>query len=71
MKREEIWIGVLLHTEERWKQFDYAKIFYNKSDAEQWAQSVKSYCAKTGALSYDRIYIGKIPTNFNYLRKEA
>ena len=71
MERKEIWIGVLLHTEERWKQFDYAKIFYNKSDAEQWAQSVKKYCAKTGALSYDRIYIDKIATNVNYLRKEA
>lgn len=69
MEKLEIWVGVLYNTKREWAQFDFAKVFYSKVEAEQWAQSVKKCCPSI--FGGERIYIGKIPTIVDFLANEV
>ena len=69
MERAEIWVAVLYNTKRQWAQFDYARVFNSEVEAKEWAQSVKkcSPCLFGG----ESIYIGKIPTNIDFLNNEV
>ena len=70
MERAEIWVAVLYNTNRKWKKFDFVKLFYSKVEAEQWAQYFKT-CCPFQLFGGESIYIGKIPTNVDFLENEV
>ena len=66
MKRKEIWIGVVIDTEEASDAFDDAYIFNSQEEAVEWAQGCKQEVEDE--IKGFSIYIGRISTAIDYAR---
>lgn len=66
MKRKEIWIGVIIDTEEASDAFDDAYIFDSKEKALEWARGCKEL--EEEEIKGISIYIGRISTAIDYAR---
>lgn len=66
MKRKEIWIGVVIDTEDASDVFDYAYIFDSKEKAVEWARECK--ILEEEEIKGISIYIGRISTAIDYAR---
>ena len=66
MKRNEIWIGVIIDTEEASDAFDDAYIFDSKEKALEWARGCKEL--EEEEIKGISIYIGRISTAIDYAR---
>lgn len=66
MKRKEIWIGVLIHTEYATDAFDDAYIFNSREEAVEWARECKEIAEEE--IKGVSIYIGRISMDIDYAR---
>ena len=66
MKRKEIWIGVIIDTEEASDAFDDAYIFNSKEEAIEWARGCTQEVEEE--IKGFSIYIGRISTAIDYAR---
>ena len=66
MKRKEIWIGVVIDTEEESDAFDDACIFNSQEEAVEWARGCKIEFEEE--IKGFSIYIGRISTAIDYAR---
>ena len=66
MKRKEIWIGVIIDTEEASDAFDDAYIFNSQEEAVEWARGCKQEVEEE--IKGFSIYIGRISTAIDYAR---
>ena len=86
MKRKEIWVGVIIDTEEASDAFDDAYIFNSREEAVNWARECKEIeeeekadkerVAAEKAAEKERkaqasIYIGRISTAIDYARSSG
>ena len=66
MKRKEIWIGVVIDTEEATDAFDDAYIFNSREEAVEWARGSKEI--EEEEIKGISIYIGRISMGIDYAR---
>ena len=66
MKRKEIWIGVIIDTEDASDAFDDAYIFNSQEEAVEWARECKLEVEEE--IKGFSIYIGRISTAIDYAR---
>ena len=66
MKRKEIWIGVVIDTEEASDAFDDAYIFNSREEAVEWARGCKEIDEEE--IKGISIYIGRISMGIDYAR---
>ena len=66
MKRKEIWIGVIIDTEEASDAFDDAYIFNSREEAVKWARECKEI--EEEEIKGFSIYVGRISTAIDYAR---
>ena len=66
MKRKEIWIGVIIDTEDESDAFDDAYIFNSQEEAVEWARGWKQEVEEE--IKGFSIYIGRISTAIDYAR---
>ena len=66
MKRKEIWIGVIIDTEDASDAFDYAYIFNSQEEAVEWARGCK--VLEEEEIKGFSIYVGRISTTIDYAR---
>lgn len=66
MKRKEIWIGVVIDTEEESDAFDDAYIFNSQEEAVEWARGCKEL--EEEEIKGISIYVGRISTAIDYAR---
>ena len=66
MKRKEIWIGVIIDTEEASDAFDHAYIFNSQEEAVEWAR--ECFQEVEEEIKGFSIYIGRISTAIDYAR---
>ena len=66
MKRKEIWIGVIIDTEEASDAFDNAYIFNSREEAVEWARGCKEI--EEEEVEGFSIYIGRISMGIDYAR---
>lgn len=66
MKRKEIWIGVVIDTEEASDAFDDAYIFNSQEEAVEWARGCKEI--EEEEIKGVSIYIGRISMDIDYAR---
>ena len=66
MKRKEIWIGVIIDTEDASDAFDDAYIFNSQEEAVEWARGCK--VLEKEEIKGFSIYVGRISTAIDYAR---
>ena len=66
MKRKEIWIGVIIDTEDASDAFDDAYIFNSQEEAVEWARECKEL--EEEEIKGFSIYVGRISTVIDYAR---
>ena len=66
MKRKEIWIGVIIDTEDASDAFDDAYIFNSQEEAVEWARECK--ILEEEEIKGISIYVGRISTAIDYAR---
>mgnify|MGYP005752452647 CR=1 FL=1 len=66
MKRKEIWIGVVIDTQDASKDFDFAHIFDSQEEAIEWARGCQELEAEERECI--SVYIGRISTAIDYAK---
>lgn len=69
MKRKEIWIGVIIDTEDASDAFDDAYIFNSQEEAVEWARGCKQEVEEE--IKGFSIYIGRISMGIDYARSSG